>query len=150
MGKRRDPRIQARLEVRIAGIDVHGRPLLQAATTGNISRRGALLQGMQGTLKPGEVISVTYKKNKARFRVAWVILRDISVGGCFVDMPTLPPESGGLKMVVWVNEAKLTLQGVIVSRRAGFGISIRFTEMTKEVREHLERFIQPHSMMLKS
>jgi hypothetical protein len=72
MGKRRDPRIVAKLEVRIAGIDVNGRPLLQAATTGNISRHGALLEGIQGTFKAGEVISVTYKGNKARFRIAWI------------------------------------------------------------------------------
>jgi Tfp pilus assembly protein PilZ len=217
MGKRRDPRIVARLEVRIAGIDADGRPLLQAAKTGNISRHGALLEGIQGTFEPGEVISITCKNNKARFRVAWigvagtdragqigveivdpskciwdaatlpasaddkyvtktkerrqhervpcglgaelymqgatapvrVLLKDISIGGCFVAMPTLPTESGALKMVVWVDDAKLTFQGVIASRRAGFGISIRFTEMTTEVRERLERYVQPHAVTLR-
>jgi hypothetical protein len=211
MGKRRDPRIVAKLDVRIAGIDADGRPLLQAATTGNISRQGALLEGIQGTFKAGEVISVTYKSNKARFRVAWigvagtekagqigvesvdsskciwdasllppladdkyvtktkerrqhervpcrlgaelymqgstspvrVLLKDISVGGCFAAMPTLPAETDKLKMVVWMNETKLTVQGVIASRRAGFGISIKFTDMTSEVRDRLERFVHP-------
>jgi hypothetical protein len=61
-------------------------------------------------------------------------------------MPTLPADNGGLKMVVWANEAKLTLQGVITSRRPGFGISVKFTEMTNEVREQLQRFIQSHSV----
>jgi len=218
MGKRRDPRIQARLEVRIAGIDANGRPLLQLATTRNISRQGALLEGIQSLFKTDEVISISYKNNKARFRVAWmgsagtdkagqigvqsvdpskciwdaatlppstddtyaakakerrqhervpcklgaelymqganapvrVLLRNISVGGCFVAMPTLPSENGELKIVVWVNEAKLTIQGVIASRRAGFGISIKFTDMTREVREQLQRFIQPHSMIFGS
>ena len=56
-----------------------------------------------------------------------VQLRNISVGGCFLAMPTLPPESGALKLVVWLNGVKLNLQGVIASRRAGFGISIKFT-----------------------
>jgi c-di-GMP-binding flagellar brake protein YcgR len=79
-----------------------------------------------------------------------VLLRNISVGGCFVAMPTLPSENGELKIVVWVNEAKLTIQGVIASRRAGFGISIKFTDMTREVREQLQRFIQPHSMIFGS
>jgi hypothetical protein len=72
MGKRRDPRIEARLPVRIAGIDVNGRPLLQMVTTRNISRRGALLEGIQGTFKPEETISLTYQNNKGRFRVSWV------------------------------------------------------------------------------
>jgi len=30
----------------------------------------------------------------------------------------------------------------MVSRRPGFGISIKFTEMTQEVRQELQRFIQ--------
>ena len=209
MGKRRDPRIEARLEVRIAGIDAHGRPLLQAATTRNISRQGALLEGIQGTFQPGEIISLSYKDNKARFRLAWtgtagtdragqigvqsvdpskclwdaatlppsaadtytakgkerrqhqrvacglgvelymqganapvrVHMTDISVGGCFVAMPTLPPENGRLRMVVWTNGAKLTLEGVIASRRPGFGISIKFTEMTNEVSKQIEDLI---------
>jgi hypothetical protein len=218
MGKRREPRILVKLDVRIAGIDAEGRPLLQGAKTVNISRQGALLEGIQGTFKAGEVVSITHKNNKARFRVAWVgatgteksgqigvqsvdvskciwdsailpaladdmyapktkerrqhervpcklgaelhlqgasapvrvLLKDISVGGCFVAMPTLPPENGALKVVVWLNDTKLTLQGVMASRRAGFGISIKFTGVTAEVREKLERFIQPNLMMLRS
>jgi len=72
MGKRRDRRIQAKLQVRIAGIDVSGRHLLQVVTTRDISRHRALLQGIQGTFKAGETISVTYKNNKARYRVVWM------------------------------------------------------------------------------
>lgn len=210
MGKRRDPRIQATLQVRIAGIDASGRPLLQMVTTRNISRPGALLDGIQGAFKPGEIISVSYKNNKARFRVSWmgdtgtdragqmgvqsidpakciwdatilpptafdtysaqakerrqhrrvpcklgaelymqgsealvrVDVRNISGGGCFVEMPTLPPDKGRLKIVVWANDTKLAMQGVVVSRRPGFGISIKFMEVTEEVRQQLQRFIQ--------
>jgi PilZ domain len=210
MGKRRDPRIQAKLQVRIAGIDAGGRSLLQMVTTRNISRQGALLDGIQGAFKPGEIISVSYKNNKARFRVSWmgdtaagkagqigvqsidpakciwdaatlpptaadtyvakakerrqhrrvpcklgaelhmlgsealvrVDVRNISEGGCFVEMPTLPPDNGRLKIVVWANDIKLTMQGVVASRRPGFGISIKFTEMTEGVRQQLQRLIQ--------
>jgi PilZ domain len=210
MGKRRDPRIQAKLQVRIAGLDASGRPLLQIVTTQNISRQGALLDGIQGAFKLGEIISVSYKNNKARFRVSWmgdtgtagacqmgvqsvdpakciwdvaslpptaadtyaakarerrqhrrvpcklgaelymqgsealvrVDVRNLSEGGCFVEMPTLPPDQGQLKITIWANNAKLTMRGVVASRRPGFGISIKFTEMTDEVRQQLRRFIQ--------
>ena len=179
MGKRRDPRIQAKLQVRIAGIDASGRPLLQMVTTQNISRNGAMLDGIQGRFKTGEIISVSYKNDKARFRVSWmgeagtarsgqmgvesvdsakciwdtatlpptaadtyaakvkerrqyrrvpcklgaelymqgsealvrVDVRNISEGGCFVEMPTLPPEKRRLKIVVWANDTKLTMLG---------------------------------------
>ena len=215
MGKRRDPRIHARLQVRIAGIDANGRPLLQMVMTRDVSRQGALLEGIQGTFKPGEIISVSYKDSKARFRVAWMgaagtdragqigvqsidpakciwdpailppptadayaaqakerrqhrrlpcklgaelymqgsetlvraDVRDISVGGCFVAMPTLPSDKVRLKIIIWVNDTKLAIQGVVASRRPGFGISIKFTEMTEEVRQQLESFIQSHSVV---
>ena len=35
---------------------------------------------------------------------------------------------------------KVTIEGIVVSRRPGFGISIRFTEMTEAVREQLRSF----------
>jgi hypothetical protein len=213
MGNRRDPRIPARLQVRIAGMDVNKRALLQIVTTRNISRQGALLEGLQGTLKPGEIISITYKNNKARFRVSWVgdpgtdragqigvqsvdpakciwdaailpppvadgyaapsakerrqhrrvqcklgaelhiegaeslaraEVTNISVGGCFVEMSTVLPEKSRLKLMVWVNDTKLTFKGFVVNQRPGFGISIRFTEMSEDTREQLQRFIQSH------
>jgi hypothetical protein len=210
MGKRRDPRVQAKLQVRIAGIDVGGRPLLQVVTTRNISRHGALLEGIQGAFKVGEIVSVSYKSNKARFRVTWmgdvgtdkvgqagvqrvdpvrciwdsaalpptaadtyapkvkerrqhrrvpcklgaelymqdsealirVDVRNISLGGCFVEMPTLPPDKARLKIILWVEHNKLAMQGLVASRRPGFGISIKFTEMTEEVRRQLQGFIE--------
>jgi hypothetical protein len=72
-------------------------------------------------------------------------VRDISVGGCFVAMPTLPPDKVRLEIIIWVNDTKLAIQGVVASRRPGFGISIKFTELTEEVRQQLEGFIQSHS-----
>jgi hypothetical protein len=194
-------------------MDANGRTLLQIVTTRNISRHGALLDGLQGTLKPGEIISITYKNNKARFRVSWVgdagtdragqigvqsvdpakciwdattlpppvadlytapaakerrqhrrvqcklgaelhiegaeslaraEVTNISVGGCFMEMSTLPTEKSRLKLIVWANGAKLTFQGFVVSQRSGFGVSIKFTEMTEDTREQLQRFIQFH------
>lgn len=41
-------------------------------TTRNISRQEALLEGIQGKLKLGEIIAVTYMSSRARFRVTWV------------------------------------------------------------------------------
>lgn len=165
-----------------------------------------MLDGIQAELKPGETIAVTYKNNKARFRVVWVgnpgttqagqigiesldaakciwdvailsprvpdtytapapkerrkhrrvpcrlgaelhiegaealvrgQITDISEGGCFFAMSTLPNDQSRLKLMFWVNNSKVTIKGIVVSRRPGFGISIRFTEMTEAVREQL-------------
>src|ERR1700674_3415341 len=50
LGKRRDPRIELALPVLLTGTDVSGRPLDQRVMTVNISRRGALLEGIHGML----------------------------------------------------------------------------------------------------
>ena len=70
--------------------------------TRNISRQGALLAGIQGKLKPGEIIAITYKNSKARFRVTWVGdvgtegsgqigVQSLEPGKCIWDTATLPP-----------------------------------------------------------
>jgi hypothetical protein len=102
LGKRREPRVQARLQVRIAGIDVSGRALLEMVPTRNISRQGALLAGIQGKLKLGEIIAITYKNSRARFRVTWVGdagtdragqigVQSVGPEKCIWDTTTLPP-----------------------------------------------------------
>lgn len=72
LGKRRDPRIDVALPVLLTGIDENGRPLSQRATTMNISRRGALLEGVHGRLRPGDRVTLTRGPNKEMFRVAWM------------------------------------------------------------------------------
>jgi len=72
LGKRRDPRIEVALPVLLTGVDVSGRPLSQRVMTVNISRRGALLEGIHGELKFGDKISLTRGGKKEEFRVAWV------------------------------------------------------------------------------
>ena len=80
LGKRRDPRIQMALPVLLSGTDVTGRPLDQRVMTVNISRRGALLEGIHGMLAPGDEISLTRGHKREQFRVAWVGREDSTAG----------------------------------------------------------------------
>ncbi len=72
LGKRRDPRIDIALPVLLSGTDVSGRPLDQRVITINISRRGALLEGVHGMLKLGDDVFLARLQKKEQFRVAWV------------------------------------------------------------------------------
>lgn len=72
LGKRRDPRIDLALPVLLTGTDSSGRPLDQRVITINISRRGALLNGIHGLPGPGDKISLARGHKKEEFRVAWV------------------------------------------------------------------------------
>jgi len=81
LGKRRDPRIDLALPVLLTGTDVSGRPLDQRVITVNISRRGALLDGIHGMLGQGDKISLTRLHKKEEFRVAWVGGEDTPAAG---------------------------------------------------------------------
>jgi len=81
LGKRRDPRIDLALPVLLTGTDTGGRPLDQRVMTVNISRRGALLDGIHGLLKPGDTVSLARLQHKEQFRVAWVGEEDTPAAG---------------------------------------------------------------------
>jgi hypothetical protein len=49
--------------------------------TVNISRRGALLDGIHGLLKPGDTVSLARLQHKEQFRVAWVGEEDTPAAG---------------------------------------------------------------------
>ncbi len=72
LGKRRDPRIDIALPVLLSGTDVSGRPLDQRVITINISRRGALLEGVHGMLNLGDDVFLARLQKKEQFNVAWV------------------------------------------------------------------------------
>ncbi len=71
MGKRTEPRAQRALTVRVLGMDVNGRPILETAWTLNISRHGLVLQGLRSRVNPGDVLSLQHNGRKVRYRVIW-------------------------------------------------------------------------------
>jgi hypothetical protein len=72
LDRRREPRLGARdLTVLVWGIDSEGRRFSQTAGARNISQNGALLTGIMWTLRPGDLIAVQHRENRARYRVVW-------------------------------------------------------------------------------
>ena len=69
------------LPVLLSGTDISGRPLDQRVMTINISRRGALLEGIHGVLEPGAILSLARLHKKEQFRVAWVGVEDTPAAG---------------------------------------------------------------------
>ena len=70
--RRREPRMQSDLPVRVWGIDTHGEKFLQQARATNISRCGALLSELDPELRSGDLVGVWYEGKSARYRVVWV------------------------------------------------------------------------------
>jgi c-di-GMP-binding flagellar brake protein YcgR len=81
MGQRREARTEAKLPVRIFGTDAEGRVFSENVTTLDISHTGAKLTGVRASIKPGEIVGITYGKNKSRFSVQWVGLPGTPLAG---------------------------------------------------------------------
>jgi hypothetical protein len=211
MGQRREPRKDITLAVRIFGTDAHGKVFSENVTTINVSREGVKLGGVQASIKPGEIIGLTYKDKKARFTVKWASAPgtpdqgqlgllalapdksiwdfplpspgldefgrhskgserrkhprlkcvnsaelhaegqaapiwgravDLSMGGCFIEMPIPLPVKTKLKIGLWIQDTKLQLNARIVSSRPGFGVGVEFTEVAPEHAERLRQFLK--------
>jgi hypothetical protein len=72
MGRRREPRKETQVPVRIFGTDSSGKVFSSKAVTVNVSQQGIELSGVEPHLNPDEIVGVTYGKNRVHFRVKWV------------------------------------------------------------------------------
>jgi hypothetical protein len=74
--------------------------------------------------------------------VIWGKASDLSQGGCFIEMP-IPLHNGiSFDIALWLGEAKLHLQGQVVSVQPGFGNGVRFLALTSEHQAHLRQFLE--------
>ncbi len=211
MGKRREPRQEKQVPVRIFGTDADGRAFSENVSTVNVSREGAMLKGVTCQLKTGDVIGVVYGKSKSRFRVQWAgkpgtpeqgriglhsmspesalwdfplpapgqdayarqapgserrqhprlkcsisaelrpegqvapiwgKVSDLSVGGCFVEMPIPLRPGTSIKAGLWIQDKKLWANAKVVSSRPGFGIGLQFMAIAPEDQERLRQFLK--------
>lgn len=205
MGRRREPRADFILQVRVLGLSADNRPFYESVQTLNISRRGVVLAGVQCRLKVGEVVGLRYGEKKARYRVAWVrrahpsqpaevgletveegkslwdfelpapavqqyvpprkYRRDqldipielfvdespqpirattlnIGLGGCYARTQTPPRVGVGLRIVLWLGQGRLTVQGRVVFSDPGLGVGIVFGTMSAESRQLLQSFLE--------
>ena len=70
--RRSVPRAPADFSVQVCGIDADGKRFEQAAAAKNISLRGALLVGLQGAFRSGDLVKIQLGDKSAAFRVVWV------------------------------------------------------------------------------
>jgi hypothetical protein len=79
----------------------------------------------------------------------WGNLADLSLGGCYVEMP-LPIETGKkLKMALWLGEDRIWAQGEVAHRTPGFGVGVRFTEVAEADRERLRVYLDALAPLLR-
>ncbi len=71
MGCRRQSRTTTALTVNLCGTDAQGRAFIERVSTYNISRDGALLEGVRCPASRGDTVVVRCAENTGRFRVIW-------------------------------------------------------------------------------
>lgn len=71
MGCRRQSRTATALGVSLCGTDAKGRAYIERVVTHNISRDGALLEGVRGPVRIGDTVVVRCADNTGRFRAMW-------------------------------------------------------------------------------
>jgi hypothetical protein len=74
--------------------------------------------------------------------VIWGKVSDLSLGGCFVEMPIPLPVHAKIEIALWLGETKLRLKGEVASTSPGFWMGVRFTGLSSESQELLRRHVQ--------
>jgi methyl-accepting chemotaxis protein len=70
--RRRDPRVDLAVPVKLIVTDAKGHPQQQDVVTVDISHHGVLVRGFRGTIRVGKTVSLSRNNKRQEFRVAWV------------------------------------------------------------------------------
>lgn len=70
---------------------------------------------------------------------------DISMGGCHVEMAVTLDVGTALNIVLWLGHEKLAIAGRVVTRHLLFGNGIEFDNMSQDLRQRLQRFLEADS-----
>jgi len=73
MERRREFRVPAEVEVRIAGVDAHGELFAQDALARSLSLSGALVTGIEHNLRCGDGLFVQQNGHQSKFKIVWVL-----------------------------------------------------------------------------
>lgn len=71
----------------------------------------------------------------------WSTTTDITEEGCFVKMVNVVPLDTKVELALWLDQAKVWIQGVVVTNVAGFGTGVAFQAMPHEAKSRLAEMI---------
>lgn len=71
----------------------------------------------------------------------WGKTTDLGQGGCYIEMPIPLKKGEKLKIGIWIEQVKLWVQGTVTTSTPGFGIGIKFTEISEPDLDRLKKFL---------
>jgi hypothetical protein len=78
----------------------------------------------------------------------WGKASDISIGGCFIEMPIPLKPGAKFEIALWIGDKKVQLKGEVVTSAPGFGIGVRFLDVSPQDLALLEKHIATISQQL--
>ncbi|MBV8052727.1 MAG: PilZ domain-containing protein [Acidobacteriaceae bacterium] len=66
---------------------------------------------------------------------------DISLGGCFVEMPNPLRPGTNVRLELWIQERKLSAMGKVITSTPGYGNGVQFTEISEQDKALLGTFV---------
>jgi PilZ domain len=85
---------------------------------------------------------VSAELHSAESPTTWAKATDLRVGGCFLEMPIPMKQGAKVEIALWISGAKLRLQAEVVSSAPGYGIGIKFLDVSPQDAEILRGFIK--------
>ncbi len=71
----------------------------------------------------------------------WGTVADLSLGGCYIEMP-IPLNAGTkLKMGIWIEQSKVMVDGEVAHRTPGLGIGVRFKTVSETDLDRMRMFL---------
>lgn len=71
----------------------------------------------------------------------WGTVADLGLGGCYAEM-AIPMEVGTkLRVAIWFGQAKAWAEGEVAHRTPGFGVGIRFTQISEQDLEMIRSYL---------
>ncbi len=70
-----------------------------------------------------------------------VAIADLSIGGCFIEMPMPLRQGTQLKVTLWLNTVKVQTDAVVTNTRPGFGMGLQFAGIAKEEQAKLREYL---------
>lgn len=85
--------------------------------------------------------SISVELQRPGEAVIWGKASDISLGGCFIEMPIPLPMNTSFEIALWLADTKVKLQAQVASVAPGFGMGVRFTEVSPASQELIRRHL---------
>jgi hypothetical protein len=89
-------------------------------------------------VKCGNSVEVHVENQDAPIRARTA---DMSLGGCFVEMPNPLPTGTAVRLALWVKDTKLWATGKVITSTPGYGIGVQFTGMSEPEKMQLRQFL---------